>query len=392
MRTPTFNRVYDENLDFLYRCARRRGLADSDVDDVLQEVFIIAYRKLHSFEHRSTVQTWLYGILMNVSRDHERKRQRFQKQQSAFHNDPIRSTFEHTNVDSKIDADHLLAGFLQTLKARDRLLFELFEFEQYTGREVAAELSIKVSTAYDRRHSLRQAFKSHVMSEAPASVQVHDVVVASRRHRQAPAEARERIRGFVLASVGSKAIAAGPLGSLLHIFTTPFGLGGLAALAVAAVGLGFGERPAPPSPLPAVPPLVDDEPPNVDTETRDADQSSDPDSFDDDVVTVVPPPGPKRAPTNDAKPDRPTDAPIPAPPQPRKSLIDTLSEIRAALDEGRPEVALDLLTSMDPPQEVRLRWTRLHVEALCELERPTDARAIAEEFDSIDNMERCWEN
>jgi RNA polymerase sigma-70 factor, ECF subfamily len=45
-----------------------------DADDLVQETFLVAARQAGDFQGRSTVYTWLYGILLNLDR-RERRRQ-----------------------------------------------------------------------------------------------------------------------------------------------------------------------------------------------------------------------------------------------------------------------------------------------------------------------------
>ena len=59
-------RIYQEHFDFVWRSARRLGVPDSAVDDVVQEVFIVVHRQLATFEGRSSMKTWLFGILRNL--------------------------------------------------------------------------------------------------------------------------------------------------------------------------------------------------------------------------------------------------------------------------------------------------------------------------------------
>src|SRR5215510_15295748 len=69
---PTFLQLYEDHFPFVWRSVRRLGTPDADVDDVVQESFVIAHRRLPDFEGRSTVKTWLFGIVVNVVRVHRR--------------------------------------------------------------------------------------------------------------------------------------------------------------------------------------------------------------------------------------------------------------------------------------------------------------------------------
>jgi RNA polymerase sigma-70 factor (ECF subfamily) len=54
---------------FLAAAAATRG---PDLDDLVQETFIVALRSARKFSGRSTVKTWLFGIAFNLGRTHAR--------------------------------------------------------------------------------------------------------------------------------------------------------------------------------------------------------------------------------------------------------------------------------------------------------------------------------
>jgi RNA polymerase sigma-70 factor (ECF subfamily) len=57
-------RRYDPGL----RRMARLYVADSVADDVVQDTWVTAIRGLDRFEGRSTLKTWLFGILINIAR------------------------------------------------------------------------------------------------------------------------------------------------------------------------------------------------------------------------------------------------------------------------------------------------------------------------------------
>src|SRR5688500_5288300 len=73
---PTFDQVYEETFAFVWRTARRLGVAESAVDDVAQEVFVTVHRRLGEFEGRCSVKTWVFSILMRVVQNYRRTRRR----------------------------------------------------------------------------------------------------------------------------------------------------------------------------------------------------------------------------------------------------------------------------------------------------------------------------
>src|SRR4051812_11374577 len=69
-RTPHFDQVYQRYVDFVWRSVRRLGVDDGAVDDVVQQVFMVVYRRLPEFSHASTIRTWIFGIMLRVLREH----------------------------------------------------------------------------------------------------------------------------------------------------------------------------------------------------------------------------------------------------------------------------------------------------------------------------------
>src|SRR5690349_5822056 len=69
-----FREVYDSHFAFVWRAVANRGVPPSALDDVVQEVFLVVHRKLDEFEGRSSVRTWLAGIVRRVVADHAKKR------------------------------------------------------------------------------------------------------------------------------------------------------------------------------------------------------------------------------------------------------------------------------------------------------------------------------
>src|ERR1700690_3106617 len=49
---------------------------ETDAQDMVQDTFLQAIRSVHRFQGRSTIYTWLHGILLNLTRHYRRDRKR----------------------------------------------------------------------------------------------------------------------------------------------------------------------------------------------------------------------------------------------------------------------------------------------------------------------------
>ena len=76
VEAPAFPELYRQYFPFVWRSAFALGTPRSAMDDVVQEAFVVAYRRLPAFEGRSSVRTWLSGIVLNVVRHHRRAARR----------------------------------------------------------------------------------------------------------------------------------------------------------------------------------------------------------------------------------------------------------------------------------------------------------------------------
>ena len=72
---PAFEELYRQHSTRLFNLAWRMCGTRADAEDLLQEIFLLAYRKLPEFRGDSTVGTWLYRLAMNRCLDHLKSRQ-----------------------------------------------------------------------------------------------------------------------------------------------------------------------------------------------------------------------------------------------------------------------------------------------------------------------------
>lgn len=150
--------LFDEHYDFVLRSALRLGVPTAAVDDVVQETFIVAGRKLGAFEGRSSVRTWLFGILMRVA--HTERRGELRRQRRAA----VALQGSETSEDpyARREAADTLHRLLATLDEDRRAAFILADVEGLTAVEIAEGLGVNVNTIYARiRAARKQLAEAH---------------------------------------------------------------------------------------------------------------------------------------------------------------------------------------------------------------------------------------
>lgn len=154
---PPFAEVYETHFDFVWRSARRLGVPEANVDDVVQDVFVTVYRRLSHFEGRSQLKTWIFGILRHTVRDMRRSMRRKPSE-------PLAHEPEDAHNETPLDAaargegQRMLHAVLDTLEEDQREVFVLSELEQLSAPEIASALDVNVNTVYSRLRAARQSF------------------------------------------------------------------------------------------------------------------------------------------------------------------------------------------------------------------------------------------
>ncbi len=130
-----FPSIYREHFPFVWRSLRRLGVPEADVPDLVQEVFLVVHRRLHDFEGRSKITTWLFGICLNAATSHRRLahvRREVSCEESKF---PDRAD---EYADGEVAAQRregltLLDSVLTRMNPEQRAVFLLFEVEEMSS-------------------------------------------------------------------------------------------------------------------------------------------------------------------------------------------------------------------------------------------------------------------
>lgn len=134
--TEAFRVLVDRYSRKVFRLAYRMTRNEQDAEDVVQETFLRAYRRLRQFESRSSFGTWIFRIAVNVALDLTRKLGRYEQVEQPMGSDE--------------DGAERIAQLPAAEPAPDRILLsgEL----KHKMESVLAEMSPQVRAAFVMRH------------------------------------------------------------------------------------------------------------------------------------------------------------------------------------------------------------------------------------------------
>ena len=156
----SFAKLYEAHFDFVWRSVRGLGVTDRDLDDAVQEVFIVVHRQLPHFEGRSSLRSWLFGIARRVASDHRRRARRKDRGEELRDDRAIPAA--QLDAIASQEARRTLHEILNGIDEDKREVFVLVELEHMTMPEVAEVLGINLNTAYSRLRAARIAFNDAV--------------------------------------------------------------------------------------------------------------------------------------------------------------------------------------------------------------------------------------
>jgi RNA polymerase sigma-70 factor (ECF subfamily) len=155
-------KAYQEHAPFIARVIEKLTGSGPHVDDILQETFIIAYKKRDQFERRSALRTWLYGIAKNLCMHHKRGLARFLNFKDKLQAIPASdSPSPHKTLEVSRELA-LAESVITSMTFKQREVFVLYELEEMEGPEIADLLDIPIGTVWTRLHKARQVFQARL--------------------------------------------------------------------------------------------------------------------------------------------------------------------------------------------------------------------------------------
>ncbi len=151
--------TFRDHHDFVWRSLAQLGLASTEVDDALQDVFVIAYRRRADFDGRTAVRGWLYGIARNVALKHRERTARGLARTAPVEAAATAASDDAVDLElARQEAAVLVERFLAVLDLDQRTVFVLAEIEGHSAPEIAAMVGSNLNTVYSRLRLARRRF------------------------------------------------------------------------------------------------------------------------------------------------------------------------------------------------------------------------------------------
>lgn len=166
--------LFRRHAGFIARFVVRYGVELGDVDDVVQEVFLIAHA--HGGYHPGPAKptSWLAAIAVRIASSHRRRLRvrAFGRGQGELV-EGAASSAPSPELRAELDGDMLrLHAALRLLSPEHRLTFILFELEGEPCSSIAAATGVPVGTVHSRLHLARRRLREALTPVEPRAKEI----------------------------------------------------------------------------------------------------------------------------------------------------------------------------------------------------------------------------
>ena len=168
-RLEAFNQLVLEYQAPVYNLAFRMLTDAAVAEDVAQDTFLAAFRKIHTF-HTGNFRAWLMRIAANSCRDHLRSAQvRRNVSLEALEESPSFVVQDTGGTPESLTLRRELAGIIQEtlsrLPADQRLAVVLVDVQEYSYGEAAQIMGVPIGTVKSRLSRGRLTLRDHLLAQ-----------------------------------------------------------------------------------------------------------------------------------------------------------------------------------------------------------------------------------
>jgi RNA polymerase sigma-70 factor (ECF subfamily) len=163
-READWRRFYEAHWAWVHRVVRRLGGGEINVEDAVQDVFLVAINRIATFEGRSKIETWLYRVCLNIVSEHRRKSRRHRRLHRAL--EVI--AFWRPDMERRIEAREelsLVRRILSSMPEKKREVLVLAEIEELSSVEIAEILKVPAATVRTRLFYAKKDFLERLKKE-----------------------------------------------------------------------------------------------------------------------------------------------------------------------------------------------------------------------------------
>lgn len=146
--------------DLVYTTSLKYCRNKAEAEDNVHDVFIIIFETIHKYKNKGSFEGWIKRITIHKAVDKFRKKKTTDLPYQ-IESDTQEVTIEKEHINIPIDK---IFKAIQELPERYRLVFNLYQLDDYSHKEIANMLSISIGTSKSNFHRAKQILKEKILA------------------------------------------------------------------------------------------------------------------------------------------------------------------------------------------------------------------------------------
>lgn len=163
-----FDAFFSKHVGYVRRSLWRYGVAEADLDDLTQEVFLRIYGAFTDYDADRPPKPWIATFAFHAASNHRRLAYHRRELSSTDEDDAV--AMSHGPEASAVANEQLrlLQSALNLLSDSHRATFVMSEIDGFSGPEIASVMKVPLNTVYSRVRLARRAVEATLDEEGGA--------------------------------------------------------------------------------------------------------------------------------------------------------------------------------------------------------------------------------
>jgi len=157
-----FKTIFDAEFSYVCRTLRRLGVAQGDIEDIAQEVFVSVYRRFADYDHQKPIRPWLFAFAFRFAGNYLRSARHRREVSTDAVPDPGQEGKGPEQRLAEQQTQQLVLDALQQVPLERRSALMMHDIDGFTAQQISEVMSIPVGTVYSRVSLARQEVRKAI--------------------------------------------------------------------------------------------------------------------------------------------------------------------------------------------------------------------------------------
>lgn len=143
----------------LYKIAKMKTTNEEDIQDIIQETMIDAYKYIKKLKEPNKFKAWVIKILINNCNKYYKRKYKDNEIYTNYNIEFYKESIDYDNIHELLENTLNFYEMIKKLKYEERIVIVLFYGEKYTTKEISNILNVNENTIKTRIYRAKEKIK-----------------------------------------------------------------------------------------------------------------------------------------------------------------------------------------------------------------------------------------